>query len=440
MSHSVALCIPTHGRSELVRDFLESCADYYIPSGVDIYYYDSSADRQTEAVVTSWKDQEHVHYIRMEGAPLGEKLLRIFQGDGLRKEYDFLWLSNDATQFIPSDLALILQNLSESYDFIEFDNFPNIETRVFTDPDELLGANTNCVHIGASVMNVRTMLRDVDWSKYEKYFTDGQAYNNNSYYIFYFVRFLELNNFHALHLRISGMRVSPLKKSTFYSHDLVSQTVENTVAVHCQLPVRYSNRWKSCAWCASMIVLGTFSDILLYRREGFYSLRHFIRYWSNWDKVTSLPRSQLFIAAILPRRFLTWQYEKRKQNGLKRLRDFCERHKKIAIYGAGTRGNVMGEYMELHHIPYDCYCVTSRRPGKTEFRQHPVRAFSEIDAEELKDTGFVLSLYQIYLDEVLSALLEKVDRRDILYDIQFDKDIRYELGYRTDITGLLNNR
>ena len=163
---NVALCIPTYERYDIVEDFLVNCSAYYIEAGIDIYYYDSSVSDKTKDIVCNWPDQEHIHYIRMSSELHGNtKAYKIFQGYGLEKAYDFIWLSSDSYQCSKQAIEQLVPNLSLDYDIIEVsrEDLANVGNRVFTDPNEYMQlCAPNLRAFGAAMLNTHTMLYDVD--------------------------------------------------------------------------------------------------------------------------------------------------------------------------------------------------------------------------------------------------------------------------------------
>lgn len=198
MMANVALCIPTYEKYDIVEDFLVNCSAYYIEAGIDIYYYDSSVSDKTKDIVCNWPDQEHIHYIRMPSElHANTKAYKIFQGYGLEKAYDFIWLSGDAHQCSKQAIEQLVPNLSLDYDIIEVcrSDLKSVGTRIFTDPNEYFQL---CAYglagFGTAILNTHTMLSGVDWSYYEKKFL-VEPLISFSHVSFYFYRILELDRF-----------------------------------------------------------------------------------------------------------------------------------------------------------------------------------------------------------------------------------------------------
>lgn len=425
MQYSIAFCMITYERSELVREFLNNCLSYYVECGIDIYIYDSSVGDDTKRLVEEWPDQKHLSYTRMPSELLlYEKERLIFQEYGEKQEYDFVWLSNDSTQYSREDVRRILSGLDSAYDYIVFDNERGIGTREFTDPEELFMSYCEAYHVGASMVNVHTMLFHVAWERYENVFspTGGESF------LFYYFRFLELNSFCALHIEIESRRLSALKKRSVYNVDNIQAAV-NVAHAFEQLPDYYTRKWEICRRFNAESLMINASDVLLYRKQGIFTLYRVLQHWSLWKKITYIPRWKLLLFALLPQNVLIQCSDWKKEYNLKRLRQFCKAHARVAIYGAGNHGAAFGEYLIAHDIPFDFYCVTRRKPGKYVFMEHPVHTFDEV-SDAYDEIGFVVALSRKNAPQVLPTLRRTVGKQHIFYNRSYETAIREEMGYQ----------
>lgn len=423
--YRIAICIMTRNREELVRDFLESCADHYTEAGIDICVYDSSDNDDTRRLVTQWQGRGRLLYSRLSPEmSLYEKELLIFREHGEKQSYDFISLSNDATQFSREDMNKVLSLLDRSYDFVVYDNEPGIGTRQFTDPEELFMTYCEAYHLGSSMVNVHTMLRDVDWESYRPVFGPG----GGDAFLFYYRRFLELDSFRALHVEIETRRMSALKKDSYYNSDNVLAAM-NVVHSFEGLPDYYKRKWELCRRFNSEALMGGISDFVLYRKQGTFNLRRLLGCWKMWDKMTFVPRGRLLLLAMTPRGVLLRSSARKRARCLKELRTFCDRHAQIAVYGAGNHGAAWGEYLSRHGIAFDFYCVTKRKPGKYEFMGHPVRVFDEL-GDSAAETGFIVALSKDNTAQVLPGLRSAAGDAHVFYDPQFETEIREETGYQ----------
>ena len=87
----IAVCVATYNRANIVDDVLKNSIYHYHGCGIDVYYYDSSEGNETELVIKKYQKAgfDNLYYVRVPSEEgVEQKLLRIFKGEGLEKEYD----------------------------------------------------------------------------------------------------------------------------------------------------------------------------------------------------------------------------------------------------------------------------------------------------------------------------------------------------------------
>jgi len=429
---SVALCIVTYERSNIVQDFLINCSAYYIQAGIDIYYYDSSVSDKTESVVCNWPDQDHIYYIRMpsEMRP-STKVYKIFQGYGLRKDYDFIWLSNDGLQCSSPAIEHLMSNLSLEYDIVEpcHTDRENIGTKIFTDPNEYMQMCAwHLTLFGATLLNSHTMLNNVDWACYEnKFLVPGMVF---SHVRFYFNRILELEQFHALFLSLphSMIRESKLKKDIGWRKRFFFVLCEDWVRTIENLPEIYTGKKTSCVKFGDLFVLRKSELFYHFRSSGLYSFNVYWKYRDAWEKVTSLPKSKLLLAALTPKSLISLNRERNVHIGLSKLKKFCSTHPRVVIFGTGVTGEIYDKYFKESGLSYEAFCVSHRKPNKKDFLNHPIYELDEIKKYP-GDIGIVVALIDENAKEVLSVLQDIFGDSCIFYDSRFIESARRKVGY-----------
>jgi len=436
---SVALCIPTYERSNLVQDFLINCSGYYIQAGIDIYYYDSSVSDETKDIVCSWPDQDHIHYVRMPSEMhANEKAYKFLQGHGLKKEYDFIWLSNDAMQCTKEAIEQLMSALSLEYDIIDIvggsrvSMCKNLETRIFTDSNEYMQkCALNLMLFGASLLNAHTMLNGVDWVSYEeKFLTQPVIYW--SHISFYFNRILELDKFCALHLTMGtrSIRFSRLKKTRFWTGKLFYCICEGWVKTIETLPNCYTDK--------NQVILDGGNNFLenidrfyRYKQRGAYSLKIFLKYRTLWNRVSSVPQYQLFFVAIIPKFIINLFFNLQQSIGEMKLKKFCAVHKKVYIFGTGATGDIYAHYFDKLGLNYEAFCVSKRKVPQQEKLCHPVYEFSELKQSE-GNIGIVIAMIESTYEKVFPVVKETFSDKDIFYNPKFSNLIRCMQGYDED--------
>ncbi len=435
MQCSLAICIATYERPELIRDFLEKCAAYYAEAGVDVYFYDSSKSDETEKLVLSWPEQEHVFCVRLPSdMSLSEKELIILQCGGMRKKYDFISLSNDATQYSQAAITHLMEELDTKYDVVIY---TYKRRRKVADPITFFNkCGVDSQHWGATFLNVKTLLASADWEKYESLFRPQTGLlewaSMGAYFRFYYKRFLELANFCALTLQLKKERTmrwtSGLKKSTIYGKDVMRCACEGWVYTFGELPAAYTKKWKVCRKAASGYFMA-FDDFVTYRRESVFTKDILRRYWNEWEKVTNVPRPVLSLLAATPAETLKKGHERQKNHCLKKLLLFCKEHPRIILYGAGTNGYIISNYLAQNGIETEAFCTTLRKPEKTEFNGCPVKEVKELLNERLDDVGIVLAMRESGNRDALKKLRFRVKPDSIFYDNLLAARVREEMGY-----------
>ena len=426
----IALCIPTYERWDMVEDFLIRCSEYYIAAGIDIYYYDSSVSNETEALLQRWSDGEHIHYVRMpsELHP-NAKAYKIFQGYGLKKEYDFIWLSNDGLQCSRAAIEQLISNLSLEYDIIEIvdaeKDYNHVGTRTFTDRNEYM---QNCAWylglFGAAILNVHTMLEGVDWKSYEERFlTKPVIYF--SHVCFYFHRLVELNRFCAVCLCMPRRSVvnSRLKKVIGWARTAFYVVCEGWVQTIEGLPDCYTGKERVISEAVDRSFRGNVTDLYRYKVRGIYSMKVFLKYRTVLKKATSIPRRELFLAALIPRSVLKAFYRLRQMAGQRKLQRFCAARKRTVIYGTGSIGAVYAQCFNRLGISFEGFCVSRRKPKHAEL-DHPVYELAELKGTA-DNIGFVLAMDQSNVEEVLPAVKRIATDRDIFCDFKLTEELTF---------------
>ena len=428
---SVALCVRTSDRSDIVEEFLAECSEYYLDVGMDIYFYDGSKDTKTEKVVRKYQKDRCIYYIRR---PEDYTVYMTFKGYGLKKKYDFIWLFGDAVRYTKEAIEKIVSNLKLEYDMICIDGsgLTKTGTRIFSEPQEFMRECAWRVdYMGATLVNQHTMLNNVDWMLYEeelrKYYWETLHHSR-----FYWTRALEMKQFRALNLELEKGQEdwSRLKKASgWYRNYFFLSLCEKWVKTFEGLPDGYSQDDKKNAILKTGEVC-FFKDtkqFLLYKRSGIYSFEEFIKYRNVWQKVTRVPKWKLCLVSLVPK-FCMDSVKKPMRN---RLEKFCSSHSRIIIYGAAFWGRAYAEYFDYCGIKYDGFCCTKRKPGKYEFCQHPVYVFDEIRQEFDENVGVIVAIE--HAQEVMTMLEKEMDSNHFFYDPELGKELRFQLGYQSAV-------
>ncbi|RKJ42005.1 hypothetical protein D7X94_00565 [Acutalibacter sp. 1XD8-33] len=439
MMRKIAMCIPIYRTYELAQEFLENYSKNYLETGIDIYYYDSTPDDSVKSVIDKWVDNDRIFYLKMDSKlHSSEKVFKIYQGYGLQYEYQYIWLCNDGIRCSKMALETISLQLAENYDFIVLDPLStsrtdqNIEKnqKVFYSQSEFFDKCLVATRLyGGTILNARTMLAGVDWERYESaYLKQGETMIWHAYMSFYFHRILELETFSAVYLpfRSDGMRISELKADSQWTNGFFFVLCEGLVQTIRELPDCYLNKQTICVRNTEELYFDRLSTLIrAYRRDNRYSLKVFLHYFQVWDWVTSIPRWQLFLAALVPKWTVSAIGAYHKRMGQRKLEKLCRTHSRIILYGAGGCGYVYSDYFKKMGMDYEAFCVTRRKPGKFQYCGHPVYELEELKSN-LNNVGFIVAVGGNSTGVVFQNLLALVDRKDIFFEPKFQAEIRYE--------------
>ena len=423
---SVALCIPTYERSEWIADFLENYAPHYIEAGIDIYYYDGSESTKTEEVVCNYPQKEHIYYIKRTPE---WKSPMIFQKYGLKKDYDFIWLCNDAIQLKRDAIDILMANLSIDYDIVEVNGTGyGPGTKIFRNCNEYMQQCAwHTTLYGALLLNTHTMLDKVNWNNYKELFTS--KWRPYRHVAFYFSRILELDQFCALHLAMDPqiVRGSKYKKTPGWIHQSLQVQLEGWVSTIEELPDYYSGKDKVIKQIGNFGLM-TGRALCYLRMDRDYSLKEYIRYKNDWKKITEIPSYRLFILALTPRKLVKKLLECkiRKSQELKKLHKFYNSFHKIIIFGIGESAFRYAQYFEQQEIVFEGFCA-QRSHGKKEYLGYPI--FNIDDVAQMESAGMIVALGEAGAEVAVPDISRKMSADSIYFSADLEPVILYELGY-----------
>lgn len=429
----IAVCIPTFKRNFAVKDFLKNCAPYYIKLGLDIYYFDSSPDKETEEILEKYHDNEHINYIRMPVEySLDEVTLMIYSGYGLKDEYDFLWLCGDTVQFPEAGINQILESISPQEDMvtIEFRNYIRESFKsVFTNQNDYFRKSSiAATQYGSVLLNCKSMLKDVDWNRY-KSICINPDFNLFAYISFYYRRILELPSFCGSKLDLGQNRrmISKGKKASMWYDKLFSVWCGGWVKVIQSLPENYTDKE------AVIMELGEHffpekSTFIQLRAEGNYSIKTFMKYLNNWRFVTHVSLTCLCLVSVAPRFVLDIFFHCRNTVLMEKMRGFLRKHDYIYICGCGTVGQAHGLFFDKYDFSYEGYLDIFERCSEQHIFGHEVFKLSEINTSTGK-TGLILALGPKDMQNAL-PLLEGINKKHLFICPELRKDILAEMGYK----------
>lgn len=435
---NIALCIPTYQRHECVYEFLHEYSSYYQRYGMDIYYYDSSPDDMTRNIVGTFiENVSGIYYIRMPvEMHSNEKVYKIFQQYGLEKDYDFIWICNDAIRFSEQAISDIISKIDKIYDIVEVDpvDIEHLGVRIYEDPNLYLrDCAWKLTLYGAAILNTHTILKNVEWHKYEKKYLIKKIINF-SHVSLYFNRIVEMEHFRALHIPVDSkdFKSSMYKKQPGWHRDIFFIFCESWVNTIEKLPKSYTDKEEAIYKHGIYTFFKDSEAFENLRLEGLFSFGVFLRYIKEWRKICNVPLNRLLIISLTPKKVFQDREKKKRAKKIAECIAFVKRYSGLVIYGAGHMAHIVASYCDMRKIRYEYFCVTSLDGKQKEYMGHPVRALYD-SVQELRSMGILVCMQYDYAIEVIDSLkkfglTDNVYFDDELFGIMDSELIRRGIG------------
>lgn len=416
----IAVCIPTYNRSLVVKEFLNKCLMDYVDLGIDVYFYDSSTNDETKNAVSIWMEKvDGLYYIRIpSNLHANIKVFKIFRQWGLKNPYDFIWVCGDSLRFNRKALNYILENLTCEYDMVEVNanDAGKLGRKLYDNHNDYFkDCAWHLTLFGAVILNVKTMLADVDWDNYELIYSSKELINF-SHVSFYFNKLASKEHFKALHLRLnpSFLEVSVLKEKSGWYDDMFYVMCHGWVQTIKALPGCYKDK-KEAMLNHGRYTLFTPFNFLKLREERYFNRSIYKQYRSIWNEVCDVPITKLYIIALIPPFMIRYVKKACKYSDTIQLKKFLKKYPKIIIYGAGKKALRYGKKFNEENISYIGYCVTEINDNAGKLLDHPIYRLADIE-ESLNNVGIILALNPLNAEEVLQVLQSKGLTENIFYD------------------------
>lgn len=439
LAAKIAFCVPTYKHPDMIDELLKQFMLGYVERGIDIYIYDSSPDDETELIVKKFQIQtESLYYIRVpEDVFAGAKIYRIFQGNGLKKDYDFVWACGDGIRYPIETMDIILPQISLEYDVIHINalDAEGIGNREYKDYKEYFrDCAWHTTLCGALLLNCHTMLKNVCWEKYEKKFLKDE-FLSYPHLGFYFNRFLELPQFYAKHISGYYCYTSKLKKQSGWYKDTFKVLGEGWINVIEALPECYAEKDKVIRKLGKYSVLEDESAFIQKRIDGVYDKNIYVQYEKILPRICDVPIERLKEIAFMTigeakLEMQKW-IEKRRQNGMAELNVFLNKYHKFLIYGAGLNAKRYGKIFNAENILYDGFCVSKKRACDSNLLEHPIYDVEQM-GDELKKYGIYLALNVENRKQVRQLLKKRGISKQLFFSEELDKYV-YVISKDEDI-------
>ena len=373
----LCVCIPTYNQSGAIKRVLDTELLIFKKYGIDMIICDSSEHQEIQTLTEAYQQEGagNLFYQRFPSTlPSNEKVYEIFQWAS-ESEYAYVWLIHDHTVCNEDAVIYLLQELEKNFDFYLLNMQAGAYAcECFGDLNEfLLKGAWRLNSFGASVLNTRTFLKQVDWEKMRKKY-GGEKTLNYSHIGFYFERAAELADLRACQLFFERKDFLDFyrTKTISWSRDTLRICLECWGEVISRLPAVYTNKLEVMRtqdkWFLSKY------SLLIYRKEKTYGLKTFLKYKKWIKKIYPEDYLRDFWISLLPVK-LSFRifagdlmgkiWEVKRQGG------------ELYIFGAGRHAAECGAFLEECRIRFDGFVVTSLEGNPKELKGHPVYEAAE---------------------------------------------------------------
>lgn len=410
----LTICIPTYNRANDVEYFLRTELEILLDYSINVSVFDSSENEDTEHVVEGLKETPlDLTYYKMDSnISSNEKFFLIYEK--MCSEYEYVWITHDHTVFNKESLVYILENLKENVDFYflktQCSSFCSFETKDLNkflyDSAWLLGK------MGASIVNSKTFLNEVNWEFMKKKYLDEKCLNF-SHIGFYFERASEVENFTAITMEFPREYFLDTHRNRKLSWDneVIRICTECFGSVITKLPDTYTNK-KDVLQTIDCYFLTKYK-LIEYKKRGIYNIKSFMKYGKWIRKIFPNLYKAAFNIAVLPYSISLYINSKELVRGIKTAKSVG---RKVCVYGAGKHAQECIEFARLLNISFDAVLVTSMGGNLNELDGVTVyeaeRYLAEIKA-------YIVICVGLSGQSEILEYLEKLKKKK--YDIEYQK-------------------
>ena len=314
MKYSVACCYLTHNHPDIVKEVFDKSLQPYADHGIDVCICDDSDNLATKTLVEEYvnKGYTNLYYVDMhEAKHASHKLILVFKGDNLPKDYDYLWICKDRVCFTNSYLEKLCTAIDEGHDVImgtsELSRWDvgirSYQHDTYTDPAEFYRryavVSTNWE---ATIRKRETMLAPIDWDNYLSLYGNDIVRLSFDHPITLFTRLAELDSpsmricrYEPNERFISAQTGSSWRKGSY----IFELWIDKWVAANYALPSIYDPYKAEAIKSETNLseLFGSVEYMIYLKDEGTYTREIFEKYRNIWPFVTDIPVHRLGMIA-----------------------------------------------------------------------------------------------------------------------------------------------
>lgn len=368
----LCVCIPTYNRCEAVRYVLDTELKIFEEYGIDIVICDSSEWSKIKVLIDRYQQigVNNLFYKKYDSSiSSNEKVFQIFEWAASSK-YSFIWLIHDHTVCNEDAARYLIQRLDENIDFYLLNmQAGNYAVERFEDLNEfLLKGAWRLNSFGASVINTRTFLKDVNWGKMRKKY-GGRKTLNYSHIGFYYERAAEMPDLNICQIFFERKDFLDFyrDRGISWSSDTLRICLECWGEVITRLPEAYTKKLEAMRtqdrWFLSKY------SLLVYKKEKKYSFNIFIKYGKWIRKIYPKDYVRDFFISLMPVR-LSFRLFTGKL--VARISEMKREGGDIYIFGAGRHAAECAAFFSECGITFDGFIVTSLKGNPKKLRGYEV--------------------------------------------------------------------
>lgn len=414
----LAVAVPTYNRSKDIEYFIEHESFMLGHEDVDLLICDSSENEDTKQVVGKYlnaglKNLIHIRY--PSEMPSNEKFFRIYMELG--EQYDYIWMIHDHTVFSQEAFEFIYDELSLEPDFVylKIHTPPSVTECRIDEEDDLNDFLYNSAwflgKIGASIINSRSFLKDIDWDYYTHKYLDSRRINF-SHIGLYFERLLELDypKVYTFGFPRELFEDTHKYETLAWDRDRIRIATQGWGEVISSLPDCYPNKEKVLTTSDRYII--TKYILIDFREKGLYSQIVFLKY-RKWIKRVF---PEVYEDAMRIAFMSTSKAKKTYIDPMIRyIKDAHADGRSVFVYGAGIHAYECMKFLNQYDIAPEGFVVSSMSGNPSEIGSFPVISLEE-SVTEKKNICFVLAVMDIYKDDIIRGINKaNEDGADIIF-------------------------
>lgn len=394
----IVVCVPTYKRIDLIKEFLETQVEIYKKYNIDIWIYDSNETNECQELVNIYKKiYDNIFYISIPSSThSNQKVMRIYEGYDRNKDYDYVWLSQDAYRITDNELCDIVNKVKKQYDIITISNDDNMcigNKEYFNILEYFRDTAWKLTGYGNCIVKTSTMINDVDWKYIEDKYLAKDCINY-SHVGYYFEQLLKINNpkMYFKHVNDGEYYWSELKKHSAWVKDTFHIICDVWPALVNKIPSYYdtykNDVIKSLGVNASIL---TYRKFIYLRKSDIYNKYIYEHYKGLWNQFCDVDESFLSrLANVLPCEVISLEQE--------RVLNFCKNYKYIYIYGCGKISKEVVDILKSINIGWKAFFIS----GKSEqscLDNHKILKFDKMLLNE--NVGIIMGLSYKNYNEVI---------------------------------------